>query len=75
MSLLEVLRVVELLNQPVRNMLSILTTKMKKPHKLPTTPEIVFSNSDFEKVVPGHDDPMIILAKMVNAEVKTVFID
>ena len=48
---------------------------MKKPQKLSTTPEIVFSSSDFEEVVPVHDDPMIISAKMVNAEVKRVFID
>ena len=50
-------------------------TRMKKPHKLSATPEIVFLSSDFEGVVPGHDDLMIILAKMVNVEVKRVFID
>ena len=48
---------------------------MKKPHKPHATPKIVFSNSDFEEFVPPHDDPMIISAKMVNAEVKRVFID
>ena len=35
----------------------------------------MFSSSDFKEVVPGHDDPMIISTKMVNAEVKRVFID
>ena len=48
---------------------------MKKPYKPSVTPEIVFWSSDFEGVVPGHDDPMIISAKMVNAEVKRLFID
>ena len=35
----------------------------------------MFSSSDFEGVIPRHDDPMIISAKMVNTEVKRVFID
>ena len=35
----------------------------------------MFSSADFEEVVPGHDDRMVISAKMVNAEVKRVFID
>ena len=48
---------------------------MKKPHKPDTIPEIVFSSSNFEEVVPGCDNLMIISAKMVNAKVKRAFID
>ena len=59
----------------LQEVLSLSATRMKKPHKLSTTPEIVFASSDFQGVVLGHDDPMIISAKMVNAEVKRVFID
>ena len=59
----------------LQEVLSLSTTRIKKPYKPPTTPEVVFSSSDFEGVIPGHDDPMIISAKMVNAEVKRVFID
>ena len=50
-------------------------TKIKRAHKLSPTPEIVFSSSNFEKIVPGHGDLMVISAKMVNANVKRVFID
>ena len=49
--------------------------KMKKVHKPSSTPEIIFSNSDLQGVVPGHDDPMVISAIMVNVEVKQVFVD
>ena len=59
----------------LQEVLSLSVTRMKKLHKLFATPEIVFSSSDFEGVVLRHDDPMIISAKMVNAEVKRVFID
>ena len=59
----------------LQEVLSLSAARMKKPHKPPTTPEIVFSSSNFEEAVPGHDDPMIISVKMVNAEVKKVFID
>ena len=38
-------------------------------------PEITFSSSDLEGVIPGHDDPMIISVGMVNVEVKMVFVD
>ena len=48
---------------------------MKKVHKPSSTSEIIFSSSDLEGVISGHDDPMVILAVMVNAEVKLVFID
>ena len=48
---------------------------MKKVQKPSTAPEIVFSSSDFDEVVPGHDDPMVISAKMINAKVKWVFIN
>lgn len=48
---------------------------MKKTQKPSYTPEIVFSSSDLGGIIPGHDDLMVILALMVNAEVKIVFID
>lgn len=48
---------------------------MKKAHNTSSTPEIVFSNSDLEGVVPRHDDPMVISSKMVNTVVKRAFID
>ena len=57
-----------------QEVLSLSTTRMKKLHKPPTTPKIMFSSFDFEEVVLGYDNPMII-AKMVNTEVKRVFID
>ena len=59
----------------LQEVLSLSTAKMKKVHKPSTTPKIMFSSADFEEVVPGHDDRMVISAKMVNAEVKRVFID
>ena len=59
----------------LQEVLSLSTAKMKKVHKPSTTLEIVFSSSDFEEVVLGHDNLMVISAKMVNAEVKRVFID
>ena len=49
--------------------------KMKKTNKPSTTPKIVFSSSDLKGIIPGHDDPIIILAVMVNTEVKKVFVD
>ena len=57
----------------LQEVLSLSTANMKKAHKTPSTLEIVFSSSDLEKVIPGHDDPMIISAVMVNAEVKRVY--
>ena len=42
---------------------------------LPPTLEIVFSNFDLEGIMPRHDDPMMISAIMVNADVKMVFVD
>ena len=59
----------------LQEVLSLSAVRMKKPYKPPTTLEIVFSSFDFKGVVPGHDDPLIISAKMVNAEVKRVLID
>ena len=58
----------------LQKVLSLSVAKMKV-HKPSTILEFVFSNADFEEVVPGHDDPMVILAKMVNVEVKRVLID
>lgn len=48
---------------------------MKKTHKPSSTPEIVFSSSNLEGIIIGHNDPMIISAIMVNAEVKRVFVN
>ena len=49
--------------------------KMKRTHKSSPTLKIVFSSSDPEGGILRYDDPMIISAVMVNAEVKRVFID
>ena len=49
--------------------------KMKKTQKLSPTAEIVFSGSDLERVIPGHDNSIIISVVMVNAKVKKVFMD
>ena len=43
--------------------------------RLLTTPKIFFSSSYLEGVIPGHNDPMIILLMIVIAEVKKVFMD
>ena len=59
----------------LQEVLSLSATKMKKAHKPFSTPKIVFSNSDLGGVIPGHDDPMVISVKMVNAKVKQVFIN
>ena len=58
----------------LQEVLSLASKKMKiqKPSPIP---EITFSSSNLEGVIPGHDDPMIISAVMVNAEVKRVFVD
>ena len=58
----------------LQEILSQSTTKMKA-YKPSSTLEIVFANSDLEGVVLGYDDPMVILARIVNADVKRVFID
>ena len=58
-----------------QEVLSLFAAKMKMIHKPSSTPKIVFTSYDLEGVVLGYDDPMIISAKMVNAEVKQVFID
>lgn len=49
--------------------------KVKKTHKPLSTLEIVFSSSNLDRIVQGYDDLMIILAIMVNAKVKKVFVD
>ena len=60
----------------LQEVLNVSLGKIKKPSPtLPPTPEIVFSYSDLEGVIPRHDDPMVISAAMVNAEVKRVFVD
>ena len=43
----------------LQEVLSLSTTKMKKIHKPSSTPEIVFSSSDLEGVVPGHTTPWL----------------
>ena len=56
--------------------MNISSGKIKKPlPSLPSIPEIVFSCSNVEGVIPGHDDPMVISAVMVNAKIKKVFVD
>ena len=50
-------------------------TKIKRAHKPSPTPGIVFSSSNFEEIVSGHDNHMVISAKMVYADVKKVFIN
>ena len=47
---------------------------MKKAHKPSSTPKIVSSSFDLG-VIPSHDDPMVIPARMVNANVKQVVTD
>ena len=48
---------------------------MKKMQKLSPMPEIIFSSSILEGVIPGYNDPIIISAVMVNTKVKRVFVD
>ena len=59
----------------LQEVLSLSIATMKTVYKPSSTLEIVFSSSDLEVVVPGHDNPTVISAVMVNAEVKRVFID
>ena len=59
----------------LQEVLSLSSEKMKKTHKPSSTPEIVFSSSNLEGFILGHNDPMIISAIMVNAEVKRVFVN
>ena len=42
----------------LQEVLSLSAAKMKRAYKLSSTPKIVFSSSDLEGLVPGHDDPM-----------------
>ena len=58
----------------LQEILSLLTEEMKKTRKLLPIPDIIFSSSDIEGVVPRHNDPMIILVVMVNIEGKRVFV-
>ena len=48
---------------------------MKKTQKPSPIPKIIFLISDKEGVIQGHNDPMIISAVIVNAEVKRVFVN
>ena len=48
--------------------------KMKKIHMPLSNPKIFFSSFNFEGIILGHDDPMVISAVMVNAEIKRVFV-
>ena len=60
----------------LQEVLNVSSGKIKKTSPtLPPTLEIVFSCSNLEGVIPGHDDLMVISAAMVNAEVKRVFFD
>ena len=59
----------------LQEVLSLSFEKIKKTHKLLPAFDIIFSSPNLEGVVPGHDDPMIILAVMVNGEVKRIFVD
>ena len=54
--------------------LTLFSEKMKT-HKPSSTLEIVFSSSNHERIDPKHDDPMIISAVIVNAEVERFFVD
>ena len=56
----------------LQEVLSLTSEKMKKTQRLFSTPEVIFLSSNLEGIVPRHDDPMVILATMVNAEVKRV---
>ena len=58
----------------LQEVLSLPSEKMKKTHKLSSTPKIVFSGTDLEGIMLGHDNPMVILAMMVNAEVKKSYV-
>ena len=44
----------------LQEVLSLSSEKMKKAHKPSPTPKIVFTSSNLEGIVSGHDDPMII---------------
>ena len=60
----------------MQEVLSVSSRKIKKPALTSQpAPDIVFSSSDLEGVIPGHDDLIVISAAMVNAEVKRVFVD
>ena len=58
----------------LQEILNVSSGKIKKPAPtISPASEIVFSCSDLEGVIPRHDDPMVISATIVNAEVKRVF--
>ena len=44
-------------------------------YKPSSTSKIVFLGSNLEGIIPGHNNPMIISAMMVNEEVKRFFVD
>ena len=44
--------------------------------KKPTVmPDITFIDDDYNGVVDGHDDPIVISAAIINAKVKHVLVD
>lgn len=59
----------------LQEVLSLSFKKMKKTYKPSSTSKIVFLGSNLEGIIPGHNNPMIISAMMVNEEVKRVFVD
>ena len=56
----------------LQQVLSMISEKMKKSYKPLSTPEIVFSSSDLEGIILGHDDAMIISIVLVNVNLKRV---
>ena len=56
----------------LQEVLSLTSEKMKKTQRPLSTPEVTFLSSNLEGIVLRHDDPMVILATMVNVEVKRV---
>ena len=59
----------------LQEVLSLSFEKMKKTYKPSSTPEIIFSSSNLEGIIPRHDNSMITSVVMVKVEVKKVFID
>ena len=59
----------------LQEVISLSFEKMKRTQKPSPIPKIIFSSLDLEEVIPGHHDPMIISAMVVNAEVKRVLVD
>ena len=59
----------------LQEVLNLSSTTLGQGCKMSPFPKIVFTSSDMVGIIVRHDDPMVILTMMANAEVKRALIN